>query len=205
MPAILGVGGTACVVGPVRIAGNPDLLPEKDYVAKVFARPADCEEEMDIANAIRLRMIDYFKGDVKAAKKFVLTHLILPYTSVNIAHAELFGEAADCGIPRQDTYCTGIMRPVEHTLVSYLALLPTAEERTAILPQVRTAVKNILSVLHEANIYHGDVRAENVGFYTTEKGKVHICLLDFGTATVSIDGPHRHQRETDLRAASRLR
>ena len=209
LPAVLGVGGSACVVGPVRIADNAELSPDKDYVAKVFGRPADCDEEIAIANAIRLRMIDYFKGDVKTAKKFVLTHAILPYTSVKIPHAVLFGDADDqfktCRIPRQETYCTGIMRPVEHTLVSYLETLPTAEERAAILPAVRAAVKNILDVLHDAHVYHGDVGPENVGFYTTEKGKVHICLLDFGNATISTDGPHRHQRDTDLRAAARLR
>lgn len=206
MPAILGEGGTACVVGPLRFpAGNPELSDDKDYVGKVFAKAADCAEELALAHTIRLRMIDYFNGDVKTAKKFCLTHLVLLYTSVEMPHAELFGSTDKCStVPAQETYCVGIMRPVEYTLVSYLATLPTPEARTEALPLVRSAVRDILDVLHAAHVYHGDVRAENVGFYTTGKGRVHICLLDFGSATVSMDGPHRHQRETDLRAAARL-
>jgi serine/threonine protein kinase len=205
-PTVLGEGGTACVVGPLRFAaGNPELSDDKDYAGKVFARAGDCAEELALAHTIRLRMIDYFKGDVKAARKFCMTHLVLLYTSVDMPHATLFGAEKPCStLPIQESYCVGIMRPVEHTLVSYLATLPTPETRAEVLPLVRSAVRDILDTLHAAHVYHGDVRPENVGFYTTGKGRVHICLLDFGTATVSTDGPHRHQRETDLRAAARL-
>ena len=79
------------------------------------------------------------------------------------------------------------------------SLKPPKTMRPGIVRDVAIAVLNVLSLMHERNVFHGDIRPENV-MICAEGGKDRIKLIDFGLCTMYVYA----RRSRHVNATNRL-